>query len=241
MLDKISTTVPKRPLVVIPAFNEEQTLGAVLEELSAGLPGVPVLVVDDGSIDDTHLIARQGGAALLRLPFNVGVGGAMQSGFIYAKRNGYDGVVQVDADGQHRVSAISSLIMGLNEYDVVIGSRFREQTGFEVSRIRRIVMRFLAKVLTRMIGTSLTDVTSGFRASGPKALDVFADSYPRQYLGDTVESLVIAHRHGLSIGEITTAFRSRQGGTPSQSNLAATLYVGRAVMVLLLAVVHKNK
>jgi glycosyltransferase involved in cell wall biosynthesis len=199
-----------------------------------------VLVVDDGSTDDTHLVAQRMNVQILRLPFNVGVGGAMQSGFIYAKRNGFDGVVQVDADGQHQVNAIPKLLAYLGEFDVVVGSRFREETGFVISRIRRIVMTFLANVMTRMVGSHLTDVTSGFRATGPRALGVFADLYPRQYLGDTVESLIIAHRHGLSIGEITATFRNRQGGTPSQSNLAATLYVGRAVMVLLLALVHKK-
>lgn len=233
--------IPKRPLVVIPAWNEEQTLASVLDELALDLPGVAVLVVDDGSFDETHLIARNKGAELLRLPFNVGVGGAMQSGFIYAKRNGYDGVIQVDADGQHPVRAIPELLAALGNYDVVVGSRFREPTGFAISRLRRVVMATLARVITKMVGSDLTDVTSGFRATGPRALEVFADSYPRQYLGDTVESLVIAHRHGLSIGEVTAVFRNRQGGTPSQSNLAATLYVGRAVMVLLLALVHKNK
>ena len=222
-------------------MNEEQTLAGVLDDLAAGVPDIPVLVVDDGSVDDTHLVARSKGVQLLRLPINVGVGGAMQSGFLYAKRNDFDGVIQVDADGQHQIAAIKRLIDGLSNYDVVVGSRFREPTGFRVSRIRRVVMAFLAKVLTRMVGAPLTDVTSGFRATGPRALQLFADNYPRQYLGDTVESLVIAHRHGLSIGEITTTFRERQGGEPSQSNLAATLYVGRAVIVLLLALTHRNR
>lgn len=231
---------PTRPLVVVPALNEEETLGRVLAELAEQVPHLSVLVVDDGSEDDTQIVARSHDVAFLRLPINVGVGGAMQAGFIYAQRNGFDGVIQFDADGQHQAVHIERMLDHLSAHDVVVGSRFKEPTGFQVSRIRRAVMVFLATVLSKMSKSRLTDVTSGFRASGPRALEIFASSYPRQYLGDTVESLVIAKRHGLSVGEMTTPFRDRQGGTPSQNNLAATLYVGRAVMVLLLALIHKN-
>jgi glycosyltransferase involved in cell wall biosynthesis len=234
-------SAPTNPIVVVPALNEEISLPKVLADLSSLLPEIPVLVVDDGSFDDTSSVARSRNVECLRIPINIGVGGAMQAGFQYARRNGFDAVVQVDGDGQHPVGTVTALISALSKDDVVVGSRFLDETGFEVSWIRRVVMRFLANVLSKILKTRLTDVTSGFRASGPRAIDLFADLYPRQYLGDTVESLVIAHRYGLSVGEVTATFKSRQGGVPSQSNLAATLYVGRAVMVLLLALVHRKQ
>lgn len=227
--------------MVVPALNEEESLPRVLRDLQESVPELPVLVVDDGSYDTTSEVARRFGVQSLRLPINIGVGGAMQAGFVYAVRNGFDAVVQVDGDGQHPACTVPELLAALSYVDVAVGSRFLQETGFEVSWIRRVVMRFLAFVLTKMLGTPLTDVTSGFRASGNRAIEVFADLYPRQYLGDTVESLVVAHRNGLSIGEVSATFRKRQGGAPSQSNLAATLYVGRAVIVLFLALVHKKQ
>ena len=233
-------SAPVRPLIVVPALNEAATLPKVLDELAMLLPDFSVVVVDDGSFDETQSISQSRGVQCLRIPINIGVGGAMQAGFVYAMRNGFDAVVQVDGDGQHPVTTVTALVDALAMSDVVIGSRFKNETGFRISWIRRIVMKFLAAVLSRMLKTQLTDVTSGFRASGPKAIEVFAELYPRQYLGDTVESLVVAHRHGLSVREISATFRPRQGGVPSQSNLAATLYVGRAMIVLLLALVHKK-
>lgn len=233
--------VPARPLIVVPALNEEATLPKVLAELATSVPNFSIVVVDDGSFDDTKSVSQTRGIQCLRIPINIGVGGAMQAGFVYAMRNGFDAVVQVDGDGQHPVSTVPALVEALATSDVVVGSRFKKETGFRVSWIRRVVMRFLAAVLSRILKTELTDVTSGFRASGPRAIEVFAELYPRQYLGDTVESLVVAHRHGLSVSEISATFRPRQGGVPSQSNLAATLYVGRAVIVLLLALVHKKQ
>lgn len=229
---------PRRPLVVIPALNEEVAIGGVLAEVRACAPGLDVLVVDDGSTDGTAEIARAAGAVVVRLPFNIGVGAAMRAGFLYAVRNGHDAVVQVDADGQHDPADAVRLLDALAEADVVIGSRFAGGGTYQAAGPRRWAMRLLAWSLTRQCRTRLTDVTSGFRAAGPRALPVFARFYPPEYLGDTVESLVVARKARLWITEIPVTMRPRAGGTPSQNPWRAAVYLARAVLVLLLATVR---
>lgn len=232
---------PRRVLVVMPALNEQACIGEVIRELrgSAGV-GYDVLVVDDGSTDATAAVARSCGAAVLELPFNLGVGGAMRAGFVYALRNGYDTVVQVDADGQHDPALIALLLDRLAEADVVVGSRFAGLGDYRVRGPRRWAMRLLARSMTRLCRTRLTDVTSGFRATGPRALPVFARHYPPEYLGDTVESLVLASKARLSVAEVAVTMRPRAAGNPSQSPFRATVYLGRAVLVLLLAVIRSH-
>jgi glycosyltransferase involved in cell wall biosynthesis len=230
---------PRRPLVVVPALNEQHAIGQVLAELRQATPHLDVVVVDDGSTDLTADVARREGVTVLSLPFNVGVGGAMRLGMVYAERNGYDGVIQVDADGQHDPSEISLLLAALDERDVVVGSRF-VKGGYRVRGPRRWGMRLLAWSLSRTCGTPLSDVTSGFRATGPRAIPLLARYYPREYLGDTVESIVIAAKAGLSVGEAGTSMRPRAGGTPSQNALRSTLYLARAVLVLLLAMIRSH-
>ena len=164
----------------------------------------------------------------------------MRLGFKYASQNGYDSVVQVDADGQHVPKEINSLLLKLDRFDVVIGSRFADgASGFEVAGSRRIAMRLLASSLSKITKVKLTDVTSGFRASGPRAIELFATSYPPEYLGDTIESLVIAHRKGLLITEVPTTIRQRLTGTSSQSTIKALIYTVRASFVLLLSLLHR--
>ena len=228
-------------LIVIPAYNEAENLSSVLAEIKQALPNTSILVVDDGSVDGTAELVRAFGFPVLIMPFNVGVGGAMRAGFTYALRNGFSNVVQLDADGQHVPSEVTKLIAELNNADVVVGSRFAEgATSFSISTIRRVVMKILALSLTRIVGTKLTDVTSGFRATGSRALVLFSEHYPPEYLGDTIESLVIAHRSNLTIKEIPTTIRSRNSGQSSQSIFKATIYTLRAFVVLSLAVLHKQ-
>lgn len=233
-------TRPARPLIVVPAYNEAGVIGPVLAELGRDGGGLPVLVVDDGSHDGTAAEASGAGAAVVSVPFNVGVGGAMRTGFVYALRHRFDAVVQVDADGQHDPAAVTALIEGLDEADIVIGARFAGSGDYEVRGPRRWAMRLLAAALSRLTGTRLTDVTSGFRATGPAALPLFARDYPQEYLGDTVESLVLAHRAGLRIAQVPVAMRPRAGGRPSQSPLRASAYLLRAGLVLMMAVVRRR-
>ena len=235
--------VPERTLVVVPAFNEEGVIGPVMAELLTQLRASgssDVLVVNDGSWDATAAEAQAAGVKVASVPFNVGVGGAMRTGFVYALRNGYDAVVQFDADGQHDPAAIAELVAGLEQADVVVGARFAGTGDYQVRGPRRWAMRFLAGTLSRITGTTLTDVTSGFRVTGPAALPLFAREYPQEYLGDTVESLVLAHRAGLTISQVPVAMRPRAGGQPSQSTVRATLYLMRASLVLMMAVVRRQ-
>jgi glycosyltransferase involved in cell wall biosynthesis len=228
-------------LIVIPAFNEAANIIAVLNEVSHSTPEFDVLVVDDGSTDNTFDLASEQGVSTLRLPFNLGVGAAMRLGFKYAYQNGYESVVQVDADGQHVPKEIGSLLSKLDRFDVVIGSRFADgASGFVVAGSRRLAMRLLASSLSKITKVKLTDVTSGFRASGPRAIQLFASSYPPEYLGDTIESLVIAHRNGLLITEVPTTIRQRLTGTSSQTTIKALIYTVRAAFVLLLSLLHRQ-
>ncbi len=229
--------------MVVPAFNEQGVIGPVLTELLTRLQtsATPdVLVVNDGSWDATATEAEATGVTVASVPFNVGVGGAMRTGFVYALRHGYDAVVQFDADGQHDPDAIGELLAGLEQADVVVGARFAGTGDYQVRGPRRWAMTVLAGGLSRITGTTLTDVTSGFRATGPAALPLFARDYPQEYLGDTVESLVLAHRAGLVISQVPVAMRARAGGQPSQSPVRATMYLMRASLVLMMAVVRRQ-
>ncbi|MEO6822805.1 MAG: glycosyltransferase family 2 protein [Candidatus Nanopelagicales bacterium] len=233
----VPSTAPSRPrrvLIVVPAFNEQGVVGDVVRELARTVDH-DVLVVDDGSADRTSQVATAAGARVLTLPFNIGVGGAMRTGFRYAVRKGYDGVVQVDADGQHDPAFVPELIDALAGADVVIGARFAGVGGYSVGGLRRAAMRMLSFGISTLASTRLTDVTSGFRASGPRALALFAESYPPEYLGDTVESLVLAHRAGLELAQLPVAMRARQVGHPSQNLSRSIVYLSRAVLILLLA------
>lgn len=228
-----------RILVVVPARNEEATVAATISSLRQAQPDVDVLVVDDGSDDRTADVAAAAGAVVCRLPFNLGVGGAMRAGYRYGLRNGYDVVAQVDADGQHDPAFLTTLVAGLSDADVVIGARFAGTGAYRVGLARGLAMRFLAFVLSRLAGTRLTDTTSGFRVVNRRALAVFAAHYPAEYLGDTVESLVIALRTGCTVKQVPVEMRPRAGGIASQTPLRAALYLVRAVVALGLALVRR--
>jgi glycosyltransferase involved in cell wall biosynthesis len=200
-----------------------------------------VLVVDDGSSDGTASCAREAGADVVVLPFNVGVGGAMRTAFIYARRRGYDAVVQVDADGQHDPAQIPELVAALSDASVVIGARFAGAGDYQVHGPRRWAMSILARSLSRVAKSPLTDTTSGFRAADRSAIALFAQHYPAEYLGDTVESLVIACRAGLRITQVPVTMRERQGGRASQGPVLSTLYLGRAGLALAVALTRRRE
>lgn len=225
-------TPAPRVLVAIPAFNEEATISNVIGEVSKVEVVEHVVVVDDGSHDHTAAVARSLGVTVLNLPFNVGVGGAMRAAFLYARDFNFDYVVQVDADGQHDPSEIDKLLEAAGDASVVIGARFAGDGDYRVSMPRRWAMQMLAFSLSRVARTRLTDTTSGFRLSDRRAIEVFARHYPAEYLGDTVESLVIASRTGLAITQVPVSMRPRQGGQATQSRLSASMYLGRAMLAL---------
>ncbi|MEV6607384.1 glycosyltransferase family 2 protein [Kutzneria sp. NPDC051319] len=233
------STGGRRALIVMPAWNEEEAVGDTVREVFAALPEADVLVVDDGSSDRTAQVARAAGAKVLELPINLGVGGAMRAGFRYAVRHDYDAAVQVDADGQHNPLEVRDLLAKLDEADIVIGARFAGEGDYQVRGPRKWAMKVLAFVLSRLAGTKLTDTTSGFKATGRRALPLFAENYPVEYLGDTIESLVIACRAGCKIVQVPAHMRERRAGTPSHSPWKASIYLFRAGFALLLALIRR--
>lgn len=222
----------------MPALNEEATIASVIAEVRATDPDYDILVIDDGSTDTTADVARRAGARVSSLPFNLGVGGAMRLGFRIARNEGYTVVVQIDSDGQHDPANLAQLIASLDDADVVIGARFAGTGDYRVNGPRWWAMRALARILSRTTRTTLTDTTSGFKANGPRAIEVFAREYPAEYLGDTIEALVLGSRAGLVVRQVPVAMRPRLGGTPSQSPLKATRHLARAFLALGFALIR---
>jgi glycosyltransferase involved in cell wall biosynthesis len=226
-------------LIVVPAWNEQDSIARTISEIRSCVPGADLLVINDGSGDNTGGRAEAAGAMVCHLPFNLGVGGAMRTGYRYALRHGYDVAVQIDADGQHDPRYLARLLERLDTADIVIGARFAQSGDpYRVRGPRRWAMVLLARVLSRLARTRLTDATSGYRASNRRAISVFAAHYPAEYLGDTVESLVIAMRSGCTVTQEPVTMRARAAGQASTSPIRAALYLGRAVVALSLALVR---
>lgn len=232
------TTLADRVLVIVPAWNEARNVGHTVTEIRQASPSYDVVVVDDGSGDETPEVARSAGATVISLPFNLGVGGAMRTGFTYAHRHGYRRVIQVDADGQHNPSDIARVLEGLEHADISIGARFAEVGDYSVRGPRKWAMLFLARTVSRVAKARLTDVTSGFRAANERALAQYIAYYPAEYLGDTIDSLVAACHAGLVVTQVPVAMRPRAHGNPSQGPIGAAVYLLRSVFALALALLR---
>lgn len=221
-------------LVIIPAYNEEDALPAVLRELLAAQPDVDVLVVDDGSKDRTSAVAREGGVAVATLPYNLGVGGALRTGFRYAVRHGYRRAVQFDADGQHDPAEIGALLVALDAgADLVIGSRFTDGGhDYEVGWLRRRAMRLLQRGVKLLSGQTFTDTSSGFKAFDRPTLELFAAQYPVDYLADSVEALLMACSAGLQVAEVPVHMRVRAAGVPSTRSFKLVYHYLRVLVVM---------
>ncbi len=228
-------SVAVRTLVVIPAFNEQAALPGVLDELAVHAAAHDVLVVDDGSTDATAEVARAAGTTVATLPFNLGVGGALRTGFRYAVEKGYDRVVQFDGDGQHDASEIKRLLPELDAgADMVIGSRFASgATAYEVGRMRSGAMGVLRLAVKLLSGQRISDTSSGFRAFSRRMVEFFARNYPQEYLGDTVEALLLAAHAGYRVVEVPVAMRLRSGGVPSSRNVKLLYHYLRLLIVLI--------
>jgi glycosyltransferase involved in cell wall biosynthesis len=236
----MESTPHPRVLVIMPAWNESEAVGNTVREVLQTDPRYDVLVVNDGSTDDTAAVAAAAGATVLNLPFNLGVGGAMRAGFKYARRSGYPQVIQVDSDGQHDPRSIDEVLGGLSHADISIGARFADRGDYKVTGPRKWAMQLLAKVISGLAKTRLTDVTSGFRAANLRAMDQYLDHYPAEYLGDTIDSLVVAIRSGCTVTQVPVEMRARQGGKPSHNPAKAAIYLGRSVFALLFALTRKR-
>jgi glycosyltransferase involved in cell wall biosynthesis len=226
-----------RVLCVVPALNEAHSITEVVQGLTEH--GFDVLVVDDGSLDGTAALAEAAGARVARMPFNVGIGGAVQTGYIAAQAGRYDVAVQVDADGQHPVDQVDLLVRTLVErkHDLVVGSRFIEATAYRAPRMRRFGIGFLKFLLKRATDAELTDTTSGFRAAGRRAIALFARSYPADY--PEVESLVVATRAGLTVSEVSVHMRQRQGGRSSITPLRSAYYMIKVSLAVLMVLMRR--
>jgi glycosyltransferase involved in cell wall biosynthesis len=214
-----------------------------LRELRTVAPDLDVVVIDDGSIDDTAQAARLGGAELVTLPFNVGVGGAVRAGLRYAERQGYQRAVVLDADGQHDASSIRDLLGALDAgADMAVGSRFASELGdYGVTRLRKRAMRFLSFVVRVITGQRFTDTTSGFRAFDREVIELLARDYPAEYLADTVEALLLVLYAGHRVVEVATPMRPRAAGRPSTRRLALVANYLRLLIGILGSASHRAR
>jgi glycosyltransferase involved in cell wall biosynthesis len=218
-------------LVVIPAFNEQLTIASVVNQIKGA--GFPLVVIDDGSSDQTRRNALEAGAKVISLPFNAGVGSALRCGFQYALENGFSAVIQCDADGQHPSNLFEQLVDAANESQVelVLGNRFGKNRGtMEVSFLRKTAIAFLSKLINLRTGARVSDPTSGFRLISRPLLDQFAKNFPSYYLGDTYEALIYSTSNGFGYREIDAPFSNRQNGKSTSSTIHT---LGRLIQLVL--------
>ncbi len=221
-------------LLAIPALNEGETIFQLVEEVKNYFPNLDVVVINDGSKDETSKLARIAGASVIDMTFNVGVGGAMRTAFQYGLENGYKHLIQFDADGQHDSRSIQKLIEASSQADVVVGSRFNSESKFHMSATRKLAVRVLRILVRKAVRTKISDPTSGFRVANQRAMTFFAENYPTTYLGDTVGSLILAGRNGLTVVETNVVMHERQGGKASQNLPKLIFHLVRVVLLSLL-------
>jgi glycosyltransferase involved in cell wall biosynthesis len=228
-----------RCLIIVPAYNEGHSIGRLIARLGQALPEMDVLVVDDGSTDHTARAARaaregDGKSQTLSLPFNLGIGGAMQTGYRYAALHGYDVAIQVDGDGQHRPREVRKLVeyLAQGRADFVVGSRFMEQAGYRQKPLRAVGARMLRFMLRLFSGQDMTDCTSGFRAANRRVIQAFSHWYPEDY--PEPEVILLLHRAGYRIREVAVSMRQRRAGSSSISSFIGIFYVMKVSLCLIL-------
>ena len=223
-----------RAIALVHALNEEGTIASVVAELRAYDAELEILVIDDGSHDRTAEIARAAGARVLRLPFNLGIGGAVQTGFRYAFENDFDLAVRVDGDGQHDASQLAAVVDPVlrGDTDIAVGSRYlgTRADGYRSSTTRRLGIRILARVVSLLTREPITDPTSGFQALNRTAIALFAADYPHDY--PEVEAIVLVRRHRLRLLEVPIAMRPRVVGRSSIRTLASVYYMVKVLLAL---------
>ncbi len=236
----LSLTRPVR-IAIVPARNEEGAIGQVVAEIRAFDPGLDVLVIDDGSADRTAERAAAAGAIVVRLPFNLGIGGAVQTGFIYALAHGYELAVRLDGDGQHDPSELPKLIEPVlrGDADIVVGSRFAASgDSYRPPLARRAGIRFFAGIVSLLVRQRVTDTTSGFQALNGKGIRLFADDYPHDY--PEVEATVMVVKHRLRLLEVPVLMREREHGSSSITALRSAYYVLKVTLALLVGVFRRK-
>lgn len=229
-------------LIIVPAFNESGNIARTLNDIKKQNLSVDIVVVDDGSSDTTYQEASSVGVNVVVLPFNLGIGGAVQTGFKYALQHGYDIAIQMDGDGQHDASFITKLLTPLveSQVDLVIGSRFIEDHGgFKSSFSRRIGIRFFVCLINMLTGLRITDPTSGFRAHNRKIIEEFAQYYPHDF--PEPEAIVVAKRLGVRIGEVAVIMRKREEGQSSIRHLKSLYYMVKVTFAICLDMIRSRQ
>jgi glycosyltransferase involved in cell wall biosynthesis len=228
-----------RILAIVPAFNERGNIGRTVGEIRRQAPGIDIVVIDDGSLDTTADEARKAGGQVISLPFNLGIGGAVQTGFKFARQYGYTIAVQIDGDGQHDPALVNKIIgpLARDEADMVIGSRFVEKsTGFQSSFGRRMGIQFFVHLINVLTGVKINDPTSGFRAYNHKMIALFAEYYPNDF--PEPEAIVVAEKAGARIMELPTPMRAREAGYSSIRYFKTLYYMVKVTLAILLHMIR---
>jgi glycosyltransferase involved in cell wall biosynthesis len=230
----------RRTIAIVPARNEAECIGNVVEEIKGYDPACEVLVVDDGSTDRTASVARGAGARVVSLPFNLGIGGAVQTGFKVAQEEGFDLAVRLDGDGQHIASELPKLLTPINDgsADIVVGSRFAGSSEYRPPFARRLGIRLFASVVSLLTRQKVTDTTSGFQACNRKAIRLFAGDYPHDY--PEVEATVMVFKHRLRLAEVPVSMREREAGRSSIGGFWSVYYAIKVLLAVFIALSRRK-
>lgn len=228
-----------KKLIIIPAFNEESNIEKTVTAIQKNAQGFDYVIINDCSTDRTKQICAEKGYNVVNLPINLGIGGAVQTGYKYALERDYDVAVQVDGDGQHDPEFLNEMADYLmeNELDMVIGSRFIAKEGFQSSKLRRVGIVFFSKLIKLLTGTLITDPTSGLRMIGRNTMALFAADYPRDY--PEPESVVAVIRRNMKVKEIPVVMKERQGGVSSISLKKSVYYMIKVTLAILIERIRK--
>lgn len=219
-----------KTLIIVPAYNEEKSIYNVVSSIKFNIPWADIVVINDGSKDNTYLEAKKAGAKVINLTTNLGIGGAVQSGYIYALKKEYDIAVQVDGDGQHNPADLNLLLREIEkgDTDMVIGSRFVEETGYKASAFRNIGIKYFSNLVSRLCGESYYDTTSGYRLVNKRGIELFSSYYPKDY--PEVETIVYACKKGLNVKEVKVNMNERETGKSSITPIRAIYYMVKVTM-----------
>jgi glycosyltransferase involved in cell wall biosynthesis len=237
----VEIPVALRRVAIVPARNEADCVGGVIDEIRAFDPGLEVVVIDDASTDRTAEIARGHGAVVVRLPFNLGIGGAVQTGFRYALEHGFDLAVRLDGDGQHDPDELPLLLGPLlaGEADIVVGSRFAGRGGYRPPLARRLGIKLFAGVVSLLVRQRVTDTTSGFQALNRRGIALFAADYPHDY--PEVEATVMVFKHRLRLAEVPVRMRERASGESSITALRSAYYLVKVLLAIFVALFRRRE
>lgn len=228
-----------KTLVIIPAFNEEASIEKVINNIKTAAKDADILVVNDASKDKTSEKAKESGCRVINLPFNLGIGGAMQTGYLYAYQNNYDAAIQIDGDNQHNPIYIEKMLSALKENDMIIGSRYIEKTKYKSTFFRRLGMKFFTLLILITTGEKITDTTSGFRCVNKKIIRFFALNYPTDY--PEVEVLIRLTKQKYKISEISVEMQERKNGKSFATPVKSIYYMIKVTFGVIISSIRSKK